>query len=274
MLDSVASLSDEGLRRNVLNKTTATREIVAAWLAHARERRLPREQREAHLAGAANLSEPFERLVDTGLRLNEIKSADELHEFLIDEATELSGAERVLLVLQVPDGLRLAGSLVPRGESEAALLQAVTPWLEEARRHARRQAAPRPRRCRGHRPAQLPRRAADRAARAAGLPVLRHRRRFGRFHDSDRDLLAMLAAQAAVALANVRTQEGLERTVAERTAQLEQRAGELAIINGIQQAMAAELDFQAIVDLVGDKLREVFAHRRPRHRLVGRRRPA
>ncbi len=40
--------------------------------------------------------------------------------------------------------------------------------------------------------------------------------------------------------------------------QLAQRESELAIINSIQQGLAAELDFQAIVDLVGDKLREVF----------------
>lgn len=33
---------------------------------------------------------------------------------------------------------------------------------------------------------------------------------------------------------------------------------ELQIINSIQQGLAAELDFQAIVDLVGNKLREVF----------------
>ncbi len=54
---------------------------------------------------------------------------------------------------------------------------------------------------------------------------------------------------------------------------IEQRASELAIINSIQEGMAAELDFQAIVDLVGDKLREVFQHRRHRHPLVRRRRP-
>src|SRR5207344_2428201 len=58
---------------------------------------------------------------------------------------------------------------------------------------------------------------------------------FGRFHDGDRDLLAMLASQAAVALANVRFATGLERKVAERTAELEQRASELTIINSIQQ---------------------------------------
>jgi hypothetical protein len=76
---------------------------------------------------------------------------------------------------------------------------------------------------------------------------------FGRFHDGDRDLLAMLASQAAVALANVRFAAGLERKVAERTAELEQRAGELTIINSIQQGIAGSLDFQGIVDLVGDK---------------------
>ena len=81
---------------------------------------------------------------------------------------------------------------------------------------------------------------------------------FGRFHDGDRDLLAMLASQAAVALANVRFAEGLERKVAERTAELSSAPSELTIINSIQQGMAAELNFQAIVDLVGDKLREVL----------------
>ena len=73
----------------------------------------------------------------------------------------------------------------------------------------------------------------------------------GRFDDADRDLLAMLASQAAVALANIRLGEGLERKVDERTA-------ELAVINSIQQGMAGSLDFRGIVELVGDKLRTVF----------------
>ncbi len=90
MLQGIASLSDEGLRRNYLNKIDAHREIVEAWLKDARKRRLSPQRRTAHLVGEANLREPFERLVDTGLRLNELRSADELHEFLIDEATELA----------------------------------------------------------------------------------------------------------------------------------------------------------------------------------------
>src|SRR5689334_9922857 len=40
--------------------------------------------------------------------------------------------------------------------------------------------------------------------------------------------------------------------------QLAERDSELALIESIQQGLAARLDFQAIVELVGDKLREVF----------------
>ena len=40
---------------------------------------------------------------------------------------------------------------------------------------------------------------------------------------------------------------------------LQQRNNELQIINSIQQGLVARLDFQGIVDLVGDKLREIFA---------------
>ena len=94
------TLSDEGLRRSYLNKIDAHREIVRAWIEHARKRRLPAKRAAAHLAGRADLRAPFERLVDTGVRLNELRSAEELHEFLVDEVTELSGAERVLLVLE------------------------------------------------------------------------------------------------------------------------------------------------------------------------------
>ena len=113
LVEPIAGLSDEGLRRNYLNKIDTHREIVAAWLADAGKRGSGPKQRIAHLTGKTSLREPFERLVDTGLRLNELRSAAELHEFLIDEATELSGAERVLLVLEIaagPAARRLAGS--------------------------------------------------------------------------------------------------------------------------------------------------------------------
>ena len=67
-------------------------------------------------------------------------------------------------------------------------------------------------------------------------------------------LLTTVAARMGVALENARLFDETQRLLKET----EQRAAELAVINSIQEGMAAELDFQAIVDLVGDKLREVF----------------
>ncbi|HKU85167.1 MAG TPA: GAF domain-containing protein [Casimicrobiaceae bacterium] len=261
LLRSMASLHDEGLRRNYLNKRADNRDVVLAWLAHARERKLPKREREAHLAGKVSLRASFERLVDTGLRLNEIKSETELAGFLVDEVTELTGAERVMLVTETRDAgnpLAIAGSLLPAGEDERALLESLTPSLAEVRRN-------RAARLR-HTPEGAP--ALDQRSSLI-VPLIVQRDllgyfyvdidgAFGRFHDGDRDLLAMLASQAAVALANVRFAEGLERKVAERTTELEQRAGELTIINSIQQGIAGSLDFQGIVDLVGARLREVL----------------
>jgi GAF domain-containing protein len=68
------------------------------------------------------------------------------------------------------------------------------------------------------------------------------------FSEADVRLLEAIAASTAVALENARLFK-----------ETEQRNAELALINRIQQGVSAKLDFQAIVELVGDKLREVFA---------------
>jgi len=265
LLDGVRELRDEGLRRSYLNKVLGNRELVRAWLTGAAQRGLAEAEREGYLHLPSLPVEPFKRLVDSGLRLNELRSAAELQEFLINELTQLTGAERVMLVLEGGGALEIAGAMLPRGESAAALLQAVTPWLQEARRsrsvslrHGPPGAAP------------LAQRSCLVAPLVAQRRVLGHvyadvEGVFGRFADADRDLLALLAAQAAVALDNARWGEGLEAKVAERTAalaaakaQAEQRAHELSIINAIQQGIADSQDFQASVDLVGDQLREVL----------------
>src|SRR5258706_13582343 len=69
----------------------------------------------------------------------------------------------------------------------------------------------------------------------------------------------------AAAPATVAKSTAFERKLAQQAKalqalrdQLEQRASELAVIDRIQEGMASALDFQAIVDLVGDKIREVF----------------
>ena len=67
-------------------------------------------------------------------------------------------------------------------------------------------------------------------------------------------LLTTVASSMGVALENARLFDETQRLFKAE----QERAAELQIINSIQQGLAAELDFQAIVDLVGDKLREVF----------------
>ena len=177
--------------------------------------------------------------------------ATEICKNLVADVAGLCNAQRVMLVLDSGQGPRVAGSLMPRGETDAALLQAITPWLSEARRTGKPSLR--------HGPA-----AADkldqRSCIVAPLPSGRERLGFlyadvegrhGRFTAADRDMLALLARQAAVALSGAGVAERL-------VLQLEQRTGELALINSIQQGMAARLDFQGIVDGVGDKLRKVF----------------
>ncbi|HEX8740909.1 MAG TPA: GAF domain-containing protein [Casimicrobiaceae bacterium] len=266
LVKSIAHQRDEGLRRNVLNKVAANREIVTAWLADPENRRLPRAKRYAHLAAESDVREPFERLAETGLRLNALRTPEEIRTFIVEEATELTGGERVLLILEDGGRRTIADSLVPRGEDTADLLREIDAELDAARLAGTARLTFVPQRAAA--PAQRSRIVAPlvSGSRIAGYLYADIDGTYGRFSDVDRDLLGMLANQGAVALDNAGWAEGLERKVEARTAELassnaslEQRNAELAVINSIQQGLAKELDFQAIVDLVGDKLREVFA---------------
>ena len=67
------------------------------------------------------------------------------------------------------------------------------------------------------------------------------------FTESDEQLLETLAGSLSVALENARLVH-----------ETRQRNAELALINGVQDAIAGELEPQAIYDAVGDKIRDVF----------------
>jgi signal transduction histidine kinase/DNA-binding response OmpR family regulator/putative methionine-R-sulfoxide reductase with GAF domain/tetratricopeptide (TPR) repeat protein len=279
LVQAIASMGDEGLRRSHLHAPDSHAALLRAWVGHARRRRLAKQRYTAHLAGPAHLAEPMARLVDTGLRLNALGSEAALHEFLVEEVSELLGARRVLLVMQDGSVRRLAGALLPadeRGSVEGhdaigasagglALMQRVSRSLDEAAR------AGATRLHQGDEGADpFDRRSSLVAPLVAqgevlGLLYADIEGLFGRFHDTDSHLLATLAAQAAVALANLRTQAGLERQVAERTAaleaargQAEQRAGELEIVNRVQQGISASLDVHRILEAVGEQLHRLF----------------
>jgi GAF domain-containing protein/DNA-binding response OmpR family regulator len=74
------------------------------------------------------------------------------------------------------------------------------------------------------------------------------------FSADDERLLTTLAASTSVALENARLFDETNRLLAETN----DRAAELAIINSVQQGLAARLDMQAMYDLVGDKIQEIF----------------
>ncbi len=67
------------------------------------------------------------------------------------------------------------------------------------------------------------------------------------FTEEDRDLLAFVGQHVGAALSRARA---IEET--------RQRNAELALINSVQDALAGELELQAIYDVVGERLREVF----------------
>ena len=83
--------------------------------------------------------------------------------------------------------------------------------------------------------------------RASGVISLDNFDREHAFSESDQRLLMTLAGSLSVALENARL---LHET--------RQRNAELALINSVQEALAGELEMQAIYDVVGDKIQEIF----------------
>ena len=98
------------------------------------------------------------------------------------------------------------------------------------------------------------------------------------YSDGDRDLLAYVAQHIGAALERVRA---LEET--------RQRTIELETVNSVVQALAAQLDLDALLELVGERMRDTFQadivyvalldqrtdpHRVPVSRRAGRARPA
>ena len=68
-----------------------------------------------------------------------------------------------------------------------------------------------------------------------------------RYTEKDKELLAFVGQHVGAALSRARA---IEET--------RQRNAELALINSVQEALAGELELQAIYDVVGDKIQEIF----------------
>ena len=92
------------------------------------------------------------------------------------------------------------------------------------------------------------------ATGCSALIALENCEREHAFGEADVRLLQTVANSMSVALENARLFDETQRLLKES----EQRAAELAIINSVQEALAAELNIQGIYDAVGDKIREIF----------------
>jgi GAF domain-containing protein/CheY-like chemotaxis protein/HPt (histidine-containing phosphotransfer) domain-containing protein len=85
------------------------------------------------------------------------------------------------------------------------------------------------------------------AGRATGVISLQNVEKERAFSEADLRLLATLAGSLSVALENARLFE-----------ETRQRNAELALINDVQRGLAENVEMQAMYDLVGDRLREIF----------------
>ncbi len=83
--------------------------------------------------------------------------------------------------------------------------------------------------------------------KATGIISLQNLDREHAYSESDQQLLTALAGSLSVALENARLVH-----------ETRQRNAELALINSVQEALAGELELQAIYDAVGDRIRDVF----------------
>src|SRR5439155_6282607 len=85
-------------------------------------------------------------------------------------------------------------------------------------------------------------------SRGTGVISLHNLDREHAFSDSDVSLLTTIAGSLSVGLENARLFE-----------ETRQRAAELSIVNSVGQAFADQLDLDALIERLGDQLRDVFA---------------
>jgi GAF domain-containing protein/CheY-like chemotaxis protein len=93
------------------------------------------------------------------------------------------------------------------------------------------------------------------SAQVIGSMILENYEREFAYTEADVRLLQTIAASMGVALENARLFDETQRLVTET----QRRAAELAVINNVQQGLASRPDFQGTIDLVGNKIREVFS---------------
>ncbi|MBN1955301.1 MAG: GAF domain-containing protein [Anaerolineae bacterium] len=256
MMAGIATLSDEGLRRNYLNKVRTNRDIITEWTRQASIRAAGPEtppeillapEVEFAVTGEAELvQDRLKRVLDISVQMNETREVDMLLNYVMDQVIELSGAERGFLVL-VDEAGRMNFQVargIDRDEIEHArsdisytvigsVAQSRAPvLLQDALADERfgRQSSVLELNLRSVLCVPLVTR-----AELIGMIYADNRSVSGRFSQTDLDLMTIFANQAAIAIENARLYEEtvranieleawahtLEQRVAERTAELQ-----------------------------------------------------
>ncbi len=292
MMQSIARLTDEGLRRNYLNRVQINRDIITAWtrlLAAQRKEQVLEEVAVAveareldEATELARLRDRLRRMLDISVRMSETHDATFLLRYVMDQVIELSGAERGVLVLMDEEGqmdFRVAVGLDPsdlirhRARISYAVLETVrSSWqpvlLQDTltdKQIGQRDGA-----------LELNLRSVLcvpllSRSKLIGMIYADNRSVSGRFSRADLDLMMIFANQAATAIENARLYEDLvranealadwahtlEERVAERTAKL-QAANEALERRALQLELSREVSRRATAILgVDDLLSEV-----------------
>lgn len=289
MMGVITTLSDEGLRRNYLNKVKTNRDIVTEWTRQS-ARRAHQQARllnvpEAASAEPEHLHSKLKRVLDISVRMNEIHDAESLLNYVMDQMIELSGAERGILVLMDRAGQMdfkvacgIAVDEIERTKAQISytvlgtVAQSRSPLLlQDALADERfgRQSSVLELNLRSVLCVPLLSR-----SELIGMIYADNRSVSGRFSQADVDLMVIFANQAAAAIENTRLYQEtirankeleawartLEQRVVERTAELSRRAMQLEISSRVGQQITSILDLDDLLKRVVTMIQAWFGY--------------
>jgi tetratricopeptide (TPR) repeat protein len=224
----IGNLSDNGLRRNYFNKIAINRQILRAWLEFASARNEPIDVLTNAVSSTGDFQEPFKRLIDIGVRLNERQNPDELAQAIISETIELTGADHAALFIRSGDQPLDATSLkafeLPEGADKADFLKKVKPILAEVSKLGTQKFLYQPEKAIPWEQRSIMCVPLVTAGKLVGAIYAELEGIYGRFTSQDLDLFKVLANQSAVAIKNANWSSTLEKKVQDRTAECSRKS--------------------------------------------------
>lgn len=278
MLNGITHLSDEGLRRNYLNKVIVNQNIVHAWIKQALAQQIPLDTFTNRDTTSSQVEDQLQRMLEIGIRLANQRNYEELALFIFEEFIELSGPECALLMLhqdlsttEVANDFKL---VISRGFPEEQI-QADTFLTQPAIAKAlktRRSLVDNTDTLRiSHSDEQIFQKRSTLIIPLISRDVVwgflygELCAIYGRFHETDKNILTLLANQAAAALENSAWASILESQVTDRTAELkatnerlQRRSNELALINRIGNILTQQFDQETLLSHISKELEAIF----------------